>query len=39
MHAELTLHLRGGDLTVNRRPDGLTLTGDAQIDFEGEIEI
>ncbi len=39
MNAELTLHLRGGDLTVNRRPDGLTLTGDAQIDFEGEIEI
>ncbi len=39
MNSDITLHLRGGDLTVNRRADGLTLTGDAQIDFEGVIDI
>lgn len=39
LDSDITLHLRGGDLVVNRRSDGLTLTGDAQIDFIGTIEI
>ena len=34
---DITVKLRGGDLIVNYTDDGITLTGDAKLVFEGRI--
>ena len=34
---DITVKLRGGDLIVNYTDDGITLTGDAKLVFEGKI--
>ena len=39
MCSDIVIHMRGGNLVINRREDGLTMTGDAQKDFEGTIEV
>ncbi len=39
MNSDIVVHMRGGNLVINRREDGLTMTGDAQKDFEGTIEV
>lgn len=39
MNSDVVVHMRGGNLVINRRADGLTMTGDAQKDFEGFIEV
>ena len=31
--------LRGGDLTINYRDEGVVMTGNAEKVFEGEVEI
>jgi len=36
---DITVHMLGGDLIINWGEDGITMTGDAQKDFEGVIEI
>ncbi|NLL45233.1 MAG: carbamoyl-phosphate synthase large subunit [Clostridiales bacterium] len=36
---DITVHMTGGDLIINWGEDGITMTGDAQKDFEGVIEI
>jgi carbamoyl-phosphate synthase large subunit len=36
---EITVHMPGGDLIVRYEDDQVWLTGDAQKDFEGVIEI
>ena len=34
---DITVKLRGGDLIVNYTDEGITLTGDAKLVFEGKI--
>lgn len=36
---DITVKVRGGDLTVNCGSDGITLSGDTRLVFEGTIEI
>ncbi|MDR0898692.1 MAG: diaminopimelate epimerase, partial [Oscillospiraceae bacterium] len=36
---EITLRLRGGEMTVRWNEQGITLTGEATKDFEGDIEV
>jgi carbamoyl-phosphate synthase large subunit len=36
---EITLRLRGGQMTVRWNDQGITLTGEATKDFEGDIEV
>lgn len=39
MGAEITVHLRGGDLTVSYTPEAVYMTGPAAFAFTGEVEI
>jgi len=34
---DVVVKLRGGDLTVNCSDDGITLTGDTTLVFEGKV--
>ncbi|MBQ7202425.1 MAG: carbamoyl-phosphate synthase large subunit [Eubacterium sp.] len=38
MGEDITVKVRGGDLVVNYTEDGITLTGDANLVYKGEIE-
>ncbi len=37
--ADITVHLRGGDLVINYTPDAVFMTGPAAFAFAGEVEI
>ena len=37
--ADITVHLRGGDLTIRYTPDAVFMTGPAAFAFTGEVEI
>ena len=37
--ADITVHLRGGDLVINYTPDAVFMTGPAAFAFTGEVEI
>ena len=37
--AEITVHLRGGDLSVSYTPEAVYMTGPAAFAFTGEVEI
>lgn len=36
---DITVHMRGGDLIISWGEDGITMTGDAEKDYEGVIEV
>ena len=38
-NSDITVHLKGGDLTINYSDDGILLTGPATSVFSGEIQI
>lgn len=37
--SDITVKLKGGDLVIHYDEDGVTMTGDAKMDFSGEIEL
>jgi carbamoyl-phosphate synthase large subunit len=39
MDTDISLRLIGGELVIRYDKDGIWMTGDAQKDFEGDIEI
>ena len=37
--SDITVKLKGGDLVIHYSDDGVTMTGDAKMDFSGVIEL
>ncbi len=38
-HSDVTVRMRGGNLVVSQREDGLSISGDVSVDFEGTVKI